>query len=196
MRFGSIVAVAVLVALVASTPGSVATAAQNLEARLHGDYAFSTTRICVNTAPGDPLPNINNTFAFSNRSVAKLTGTNHYDGAGKGTVTGTTTSYNFSTTSPGKPVSVTEFTGTFDYSVDADGSVREYNYYVTFSVIAGANSGDTGTVTGTENRRRIVQGNTALISETDDPSTVETVTQTTPGTFYRICKRNSIHFKL
>lgn len=197
MRFGSIFAAAALVAMVLSTPGSVATAAQGKEARLHGQYAFSTTRICVNNPPNDPLPNINANFAFSNRSVAKLTGVNSYDGAGNGSITGTTTSYNFSTTSPGQPVSVTEFTGTFNYEVSADGIVREFNYYVTFTITAGAASGNTGTVTGVENSRRIVQGNTALISLSDDPSTVETVTQTNlAGPFYRICKRNTTLFKM
>jgi hypothetical protein len=172
-------------------------------ARLHGEYTFTTTRHCVHLPTGAPPPeSIDAAFAFGQRSVAKLTGVVSYDGQGGGKITGgTTMSFNLAVASPGQPVSVNAFDCTFSYEVSG-AIVSEADYSCDFDIIAGAGVGDSGNSSQIETRRRIVQGNTALISVENDASVWEKVEQWTGDpptnlrTTYRLCTRSTTAYKI
>jgi hypothetical protein len=95
-------------------------------------------------------------------------------------------------------ISVSEFTASFDYTVNSDGSVDMTMHTYPFEGVAGRGVGDPGTVSGHIERYQISHGNSMLIGARRASFTVETVAFTLrpASPRYRICVRSTTATKL
>jgi hypothetical protein len=189
---------ATIAVLSVALQGGAALADQDaLNARLHGDYAFTQSRDCIHTSEGFasdfsllPIP----IGGFINRTVNVDRGISHYNGDGTGTQTGVSTGIDINVFPPGNPVSQGPFTCDVTYTVHPDGSV-DHNVTCSTTTTAG-----TSTVTGLRTQRQIVEGNKALLHAPAEPPAVETSTFTPlagmPSTNFRICTRSGISIKI
>lgn len=193
--FGFVLAVA---GSIAGTAG-VLEARTKLEARLHGSYAFTTTRTCTNSnMPFESVAQpLGSNFSIPdgasvNRSVSSDEGIRTYNGDGTGTTTGISRSMRIEVGAGAIPMSISNFTGTFMYTVDPDGTVTRTGGGVQFETIAGSS----GTVTGGVARDQLSLDNRTLVRAPQEEILVETVEGTTfggtPFTVHRICVRSSV----
>jgi len=184
-------------ALVGTAIPSLAAAAGNLDAHLRGSYAFSTTRTCTIS----PLPYVGDTFAlpilppgFSfSRQTNSDSGIITFNGDGTGTSTGRASGLNI--TSTGGPILfLSDFTTTFNYTANPDGTVDTTSTSGNFETVFGAGLGTTGTSSGQVGRLQISHGNTMLVSAPAERVAVETLVFTPPTgpqfTQYRLCVRS------
>jgi hypothetical protein len=193
--------VALLAGLViaSSFVSSVAMAAGNLNARLHGPYAFTSTRTCtVAREPFDGpyflIPNVASNTIF--RQTATESGIYTFNGDGTATIEGRSITLNTTNTSVGASIlSVTEFTTNVNYSVNEDGTV-DVATTGAFRFVFGPQVGVTGTTTGQTGRLQIAHGNTMLVSAPKDVPTMETITQSNGFLGYRLCVRSTVLTKL
>lgn len=178
-------------------------AQENLNARLHGTYAFTQSRECVETTEGfgpnfqvHPLPPPDTPGTHFIRRVARSTrGVIQFNGDGTATTTQLGTTINFSPVA--FPVSENETTCSDTYTVHPDDTVT-IEASCTSTAVAGGGIGNVSTTTGGVIKATIVQGNTALLYAPDHPPAVATITVTPPPgagdafTFERVCTLSGI----
>ncbi len=187
-------------------------AAANLEAHLRGSYAFTITRACTYS----PLPFVGPVFALPSlttpppvpplppgSSIYRQSGADSgivtFNGDGTGTSTGRSRSMNITSTTTTAPISVSEFTTTFEYTVNGDGIV-DTKSLSNFKIVFGSPSvlGNEGTVSEQRGRLQISHGNSMLVTAPSGDPIVEV--QNLPGAIpedqYRICVRSGTFVKL
>jgi hypothetical protein len=178
-------------------------AQENLNARLHGTYAFTQSTQCVETTEGfgpnfqvHPLPPPDTPGTHFIRRVARSTrGFIQFNGDGTATTTQVGTTINFSPVA--FPVSESETTCRDTYTVHPDDTVT-IETSCTSTTVAGGGIGNVLTTTEGVIKATIVQGNTALLYAPDHPPAVATITVTPPPgtgdafTFERVCTLSGI----
>jgi len=203
-RYGRITG---LVGLGLALGAGLAQAQGNLNARLNGDYAFSQSRSCVEVAGTlsfDPVTfqivssgagaSLLRRFTTADRGTIRYNG----DGTGSATVVGSSIDMGSGT---GFPASQFNVTCQIAYTVNADDTV-DHHADCSSTTTAGGGVGNTTTVTGIRTKRRIVQGNTAILHGPAEPPVIESVSVTVmsgPNFFptrERICVRSGISSKL
>jgi hypothetical protein len=195
------------VALISSGIAPPEAIAANLNAHLRGSYAFSTARTCTVTVssvgfggptfaiPTTPPPTTATLFRQASSDVGIVT----YNGDGTGTSSGRSRTMNIDSTT-GSPLSVSEFSSTFNYTVNPDGTIDTETTSNPFTIVFGSSEGYTGTVTGQVGRGRLADGHTMIVPAPGAEPTVETLLFTRPDTSqftqYRICVRSGTSVKL
>jgi hypothetical protein len=126
--------------LLALSPALAGAAEGNLNSSLHGDYAFSGEAFCLTSPNG-----FSNFRALPPSSIITFTvqGVRHFNGDGTGTILKSrSVSINPDENNSGQgPVSVSEFYGTFKYTVAPDHSIHVEQDPLTTTVILGPNPG-------------------------------------------------------
>jgi hypothetical protein len=186
-------------ALISTGIAPLAATAGNLDAHLRGSYAFTTARTCTNSSS----PILPSTYSVGPAGVFRQASSDKgiitFNGDGTGSSVGSSTTMDISAPS-GPLVTVSTFTSTFDYTVNADGTVDTITTSNPFESIFGRGAGDTGTVSGQRGRLQISHGNTMLVSAPSGTFAVETVEihPASGGTVtrYRICVRSITAAKL
>lgn len=203
-------------ALIGTAMPSPVAAEGNLNALLHGSYAFATTRTCTVSSRPFAEPNLG---IPSGATVFRQYATDHgilsFNGDGTATATGRTRTINVDVPADSFPfipysgsplnptfVSVSDFESEVAYTVNPDGTVdtqSNSSFTVLFPVPAATSTA--GTATGNVGRLQIAGGNTMLISAPlGDPSvpSVETLTYSFPVGLvqHRVCARSTTAAKL
>jgi hypothetical protein len=178
-------------------------AQENLNARLHGTYAFTQSTQCVETTEGfgpnfqvHPLPPPDTPGTHFIRRVARSTrGFIQFNGDGTATTTQLGTTINFSPVA--FPVSESETTCRDTYTVHPDDTVT-IETSCTSTMVAGGGIGNVSTITGGVIQATIVQGDTTLLYAPDHPPAVVMISVTPPPgagdafTFERVCALSGI----
>lgn len=190
---------AVVAAVGVGLATSSAEAQGNLNARLRGAYAATVARTCTISNMAFVGPNLAIPPGASvSRQAASDSSVVTFNGDGTGTTTGRTSSMNLTATGGGI-LSISEFSSTFDYLVNPDGTVETSNILTTFETVFPP-GGSTGTTSGRVGRLQIADGNSMLVSAPAEQITMETQTITPPTgnpfAQYRLCVRSAVYTKL
>jgi len=192
---GMVRSIAYVTMLVTAPAVGGVTSSADAAQKFKGTFTSTQARSCTVASDAFVAPNFAiPAYTFLLRQEASDSETMIFNGDGTGTVTGRSKGMNVSATTPGSGIiNVSEFSATFDYAVNPDGTLDVTNLLVTFEVVLGSGIGNTGTTTGQVRHFRITD-NGAGLQSVDDQITNEVV-QTfplvgSPSTTNRICTRN------
>jgi hypothetical protein len=207
---GPIGIASLLLIALALAGGSLALADGDLNARLHGEYAFTQIHFCVQTNVsgqnfGDPLfgqvppiPPFQVPAGGATTRTLSNEGVLTFNGDGTGTFAGKSLSMNHNVTGPGAiPVSEADFTCSLTYTVNLDGSFTT-QVECSGTILSGGGAGLTFTTSGTELNGQLGQGRKIFIANDTNPN-VETFTLTPPAgdlVFKRICGRSQTAIRM
>ena len=164
---------------------------------LNGTYAYTTARTCivVNSpffvdASGNPTI-ISGTVS---RQSAVDSGIATFNADGTGTTTSRTSSLSLTATG-GSVQSISENASPFTYRVTADDMVDVDFGQVTFTIVLGGGTGNTGTVGPRSNRFQIVNGGQTLVSAPPNAIEQEILQTTGASPQYRLCNRSTTYVR-
>ena len=186
-----------LVTFLAAAGTSVADEQMRLNARLHGDYAFTETDTCFIASGFDPttfavVPASGGGAPFMRVNQFGVSGIYRFNGDGTGT--GTIRFLVIFASPPGTAISETEGTCDLNYAVAPGGSVV-LDRACTTNTTAGAGLGGIN-VGNIRESLQLTQGDRlALVGPTATP-VVETITNNGITSLPRICARNGIVSKI
>ncbi len=191
--------VPLIVALFVSVVGSATTV--NAAGRvLHGSYALTTARSCTvaNLPFGVNLEIPGGVFRLQSVDAGTLT----FKPDGTGTSVSSSKTMNVSNTTAGALIlSISEVSGPFTYTVNADNEVVVTFGVLTFQTTVGAGVGNTGTVTfSVPARFQLAGGRTTLLRAPATEMAQEVLNFIppigAPFTQYRICTRSTTATRL